>query len=91
MSKLIDMQSAPSTKNELDLFHVPPTQIAVEDSYWKEVQLTNGVSNEGPYEFHISPNPQMMQLSKNYLLMELKIMNDDDAVLDATSPPLVGL
>ena len=93
MSKLIDTQSLPSTKNELDLFRVPPTQIAVEDCYWKEVQLTNGVSNEGPYEFHIAPTPQMMQLSKNYLLIELKIVNADDGsdlAAVATVHPMVG-
>ena len=80
--------SAPSTKDELDLFQLPPTQIAVDDSYWKEVQLTNGVSNEGPYEFHISPNPQMMQLSRNYLLLELKITHADNTPLVAVGAPL---
>jgi hypothetical protein len=94
MSKLIDSKSAPSTKTELDLFQIPPTQIAVEDCFWKEVQLTNGINNEGPYEFHIAPNPQMLQLSKNYLLIEFKIVKEDDtnlaAVGEPPAQPLVG-
>ena len=89
MSKLIDNQSNPSTKTELDLFQVPPTQVAVTDSYWKEVQLTNGINNEGPYEFHISPDPQMLQLSKNYLMIEFKITNADGTAL-AAAHPMVG-
>ena len=77
MSKLIDGGSAPGSNNHLDLFEVPSTQVAVDDSYWKEVQLTSGVSDEGPYEFHISPNPQLMELSNNYLLIEFKIKQAD--------------
>ena len=91
MSKLIDGQSAPSTKTELDLFQIPPTQVAVENSFWKEIQLNSGINNEGPYEFHISPEPQMLQLSKNYLLIELKIVNADGTdLIGPANAPLVG-
>ena len=57
MSKLLDELSTPSTKTELDLFQIPPTQVAVEDSYWKEIQLAQGINNEGPYEFYPGPQP----------------------------------
>lgn len=91
MSKLIDSQSAPSTKTELDLFQLPPTQVAVENSFWKEIQLNSGINNEGPYEFHISPEPQMLQLSKNYLLIEFKIVNADGTdLVGPANAPLVG-
>ena len=96
MSKLIDKLSLPSTKTELDIFQIPPTQVAVEDSFWKEIQLASGINNDGPYEFHISPNPQMLQLSKNYLLTEFKIVNEDGTDLAPAGPdgqaqhPFVG-
>ena len=78
MAQLIDSMSLPGTKSELDLFQIPPTQIAIEKSQWKEIQLQNACTNEGPYEFHISSDPQMLQLSKNYLFMELRIKKADD-------------
>uniref|UniRef100_A0A915K0P5 Uncharacterized protein n=1 Tax=Romanomermis culicivorax TaxID=13658 RepID=A0A915K0P5_ROMCU len=56
MSKLLDENSIPSTKTELDLFTVPPTQVAIRRSFWSEVQLQNPCTNEGPYEFKISPD-----------------------------------
>jgi len=82
MAKLIDSGSVPSTKSELDLFQIPPTQVSVTKSQWREVQLKNPCTNAGPYEFHISPDPQMLHLNKNYLFTELKIVraNDGDLV-----------
>lgn len=83
MSKLIDKVSVPSTKTELDLFQVPPTQVAVQQSRWKEVHLQNPCTNEGPYTFHISPDPQMMHLAKNYLFMQFRIRRGDNTALVA--------
>ena len=73
MLKLIDGLSHPSTKTELDLFSVPPTQVAVEHSRWREIPLANACTNDGPYEFHIPPTPHMLHLYKNYIIMEFRI------------------
>ena len=90
MAKLIDSLSAASTKTELDLFHVPPTQIAVEHCRWKEINLRNACTNEGPYEFHISPDPQMLHLSKNFLFMELRIRHADGTNLVTPVAAIAG-
>lgn len=82
MSKLIDIASNPGTKSELDLFNIPPTQVAVVRNQWKEIQAANAIDSEGPYEFHIAPNPQMLQLSKNYLYMELRVLKEDGTQAD---------
>jgi hypothetical protein len=84
MSKLIDEQSTPSTKSELDLFTVPPTQVAVRRSFWSEIQLQNPCTNDGPYEFKISPDTFMLDLSKNYIYFIARIVKSDDSVCKAT-------
>jgi len=70
---LIDSLSFASTKSELDFFTVPPTQVVVKRGYWDEVNLTNPVTDEGPYEFHFPPDPHFIQLNKNYIYMQLSI------------------
>lgn len=77
MSKLLDENSLPSTKSELDLFTVPPTQVAVRRSFWSEVQLQNPCTNAGPYEFRISPDSYMLDLSKNYVRFVVRIVKPD--------------
>ena len=95
MAKIIDSMSATGTKSELNLFDMPPTQVAVENYRWKEINLKNSCTNTGPYEFHINPDPQFLQLSKNYLYMELKITKEDGSALVHAAgaqnlDPLVG-
>jgi len=70
---LVDVNSTPSTKTELDLFSVPPTQIVVKRGFWHEVHPMNPVTNEGPYEFRIPADPNFIQLNKNYVYMQLRI------------------
>ena len=70
---LIDSLSTASTKSELDFFTVPPTQVVVKRGYWDEINLTNPVTDEGPYEFHLPPDPHFIQLNKNYLYMQLSV------------------
>jgi hypothetical protein len=77
MSKFIDELSTPSSKTELDLFTVPPTQVAVRRSFWSEIQLQNPCTNEGPYEFHISPDMYMLDLSKNFIYFTARILKAD--------------
>ena len=89
---LVDSLSTPSTKSELDFFTVPPTQVVVKRGYWDEINPTNPVTNDGPYEFRIPSDPHMLQLSKNYLYMQLKITSLDGAVWPAaTAPPIAPI
>lgn len=80
---LIDNQSIPSTKSELDLFTVPPTQVVVKRGFWDEIQTMNPVTDEGPYKFRIPPDPHYTQLNKNYVYLQLKLKKPP-AIVDAT-------
>ena len=95
MAKLIDSMSSSAIKTQLNLFDLPPTQVVVENTSWREIQLRNACNSQGPYEFHIAPDPQMLNLTKNYLVMEVKITKEDGSDLihtqgDAREDPLVG-
>src|SRR3569832_1225305 len=85
MSKLIDELSTPSTKTELDLLTVPPTQVAIRKSFWSEIQLQNPSTNTGPYEFKISPDTFMLDMSKNYIYFRLRIVKEDGALCSSTT------
>ena len=95
MAKLIDSLSSSAIKSQLNLFDLPPTQVVVENASWREIQLRNACTNQGPYEFYLAPDPQMLNLTKNYLFVELKITKEDGgnlihAVGNANVDPLVG-
>lgn len=94
MAKLIDSLSVPGSKSEINLFDMPPTQVAVENCRWKEINLRNACTDTGPYEFHIGPDPQYLHLSKNYLFMQIKITKADGTNLihqgDGNVDPIVG-
>jgi hypothetical protein len=88
---LVDSISVPSTKSELDLFTVPPTQVVIKKGYWAELHPLNPVTNEGPYEFRIPPDPHMLQMSKNYLYMKLKVTKTNGHALDAAHDPIAPI
>lgn len=84
MAKLIDPASRPSTRAELDLFTLPPTQVAIERSYWREFQTSNPISNSGPYDFFLPSNPQLLDVQKNYVLIELCVKKNGNTKLEDT-------
>ena len=81
--KLVSSQSLPCSTSQLDLFSVPPTSITIDKVKWLEVQLTNNISNDGPYSYHIAPDPMLLNLSKNFILMELRITKQDGSPFGA--------
>ena len=84
MAKLLDHQSAPSTKSELDLFSLPPTQVCIDSGYWHVAKLINSCTNEGPYEFRVESDPHFLHLAKNYLYVQLKIVKGDNTNIVST-------
>lgn len=78
MSSLLDKRSVPAGKSEVDLFSLPPTQVAIERGYWTEIFLKHSLTDNGPFEFHIPPDPSYIDLSKNYIFMEVSIENGTD-------------
>ncbi len=87
-AQVLDDQSLLSGKSELELFTVPPTQIAIDSGYWHEVHPKNTLTTSGPYEFHITSDPHWMDLSRNYIHMKLKITKSDGT--DIPEPTLVN-
>jgi len=81
MSIILDNESFLGSKSELDFFSVPPTQVAIEKGSWFEVYPKNTVTNHGPYEFEITPDPFYLDLNKNYLYMVLSITKTDGTAI----------
>jgi hypothetical protein len=90
----VDEKSFPSTKTELDLFTVPPTQVAVKKGHWEEIQPMNPITNDGPYEFRVPADSNYIQLNKNYIYTQLKIKSPTiptgTAVPDYAAINLIG-
>jgi hypothetical protein len=86
---LIDNNSIPSTKSELDLFTVPPTQVVVKRGFWEEIQTMNPVTNEGPYKFRLPPDPHYMQLNKNYVYLQIKLKKPPAIATAAGGPAII--
>ena len=76
-SHLLDEHSQLSSKSEVQLFDVPPTQVAVQNGYWAEVYPTTTLTTTGPWSFHITPDPFWLDLNRNYLHAVLKITKAD--------------
>ena len=76
-TKLIDLQSAPSTRSELSVFEVPTTQVVFDSSRWIHVPSATPVTSAGPYEFTISDSRNYLQLSKLYVAVRLKLTHPD--------------
>ncbi len=72
-SQLLDQNSVPSGKMELDVFSVPTTQVAVKSGFWHEVNPQNTLTDAGPYEFYMPSDPHFLDLSRNYIFMKLSI------------------
>ena len=90
MAKLIDHQSVPSNKSELDLFSLPPTQVSIENGFWHAARLLNTCTSSGPWQFHIQADPHYLQLNKNYVWMKLKITKGNGDNLAVARPAAGG-
>ncbi|GIY50388.1 hypothetical protein CDAR_303201 [Caerostris darwini] len=62
-------------KSELELFHLPATQTAIEDGHWVEFHPLSKVFDGGPVEFHISGSgEEYVDLSQTQLYVKAKIV-----------------
>lgn len=71
--------------NELLLFDLPPTQVAVSDVHYQEIRPLSQVSDDTPIEFQISGQNSMdyLDLRGTQLCVKLKVTNPDGS--DITS------
>ncbi|MCP4125016.1 MAG: hypothetical protein GY751_25010, partial [Bacteroidetes bacterium] len=83
----IDDKSVPASKSEIDLFSLPPTQVAIENGFWLEVNPRNTLTRAGPFEFNLTPDPYYVDLNSNYLYLVISVVKTDGSVI---SPPMVA-
>ena len=83
MAKLINKNSKFATSSELSIFEIPETQLGIVRKSWLEVPLRNALTKTGPYEFVVQKNPQFLQLSQNYLLLECRILDSNGIPITA--------
>lgn len=69
--------------NELLLFDLPPTQVAVNDVHYQEIRPISQVSDDTPIEFQISGQNSMdyLDLKDTQLCVKLKVTNPDGSNL----------
>ena len=78
--------SCECTKAELDLFSIPPTQTAIERSYFVEHRPLTTVDDGGPIEFIITGSgDEYTDLSETYLQITAKIVKPDGSKLQQSS------
>ena len=85
MAQLIDKNSVPTTNSLLDFFTVPPTQTAIDSSYWHVAHPVHTIRSEGPFQFVLPGGPDYAHLARNYLYMKVKIVKPDGTAMAATA------
>lgn len=80
---LVDKLSYEVGKEELSLFSVPPTQVAIVNSYRNVFYPKNKIDRNGPVLFEVPPNPNFIDVSSNTLYVKFKITKQDGSDLAA--------
>ncbi|GBN20891.1 Uncharacterized protein F54H12.2, partial [Araneus ventricosus] len=73
-------------KSELELFHLPGTQTAIQGGHWTQFFPLSNVTNGGPVEFHISETgDDYIDLSQTQLYVKARIVKQDVTALKTDS------
>ncbi|XP_035220633.1 uncharacterized protein F54H12.2-like [Stegodyphus dumicola] len=83
------MKDSPEcVKSELELFHLPGTQTAIQSGQWVQFHPLSNVFDGGPVEFHISGSGEdyYIDLSQTQLYVRAKIIKTDGSPLDKDGP-----
>jgi hypothetical protein len=72
-SKKISENSGLAFNSGLNVFAVPPTNISVRRSFFKEILPLSTISQEGPFLFRLFSDNLWADLSRVYLHLELSI------------------
>src|SRR3981081_172984 len=89
--KKIDGASQSTVTSALDLFSTPPTSTAVSSSGYREYLTLNPI-NSRPFHFKIHPIVSFIDLSKCYILTELRIkeVNTTGELVNIDNSGMVG-
>lgn len=82
----VDNLSQQSTQRKLDIFSVPPTQVAIKKGMYEEVCPLNQITNDGPYEFRLPTGPYWLDLKRNFINIQFKITKKNGKNLEAAKP-----
>ncbi len=74
IGQLLDKASAPAAKQELSLFNVPPTQIAIDKCYTRQFFPRNPLNSAGPIIFELNPGDALIDGTSVHLLCKFKII-----------------
>lgn len=69
------------TKNELDLFSTPPTQVSLEKGLWIDHQPVSSVADGGPITYMCLGTEDYIDLSKTILLVRPKVTQPTVVIL----------
>lgn len=76
--------SCECAKSELDIFALPSTQTSIESGQWVHYKPISSLNDDGPIEFQVTGSgDDYLDLSHTLLLINAKILNQDDTNLKA--------
>src|SRR5277367_4365931 len=79
------------SKSELELFSLPPTQIAVQSSYVNHYSPISSIAEASVIDFSISGNPdEYIDLADTVLSCTVKITKEDGSALTADESATVA-
>ena len=89
--KKVDAASPNSITAALDLFSTPPTNCAVSNSMYREYYTLNPISSK-PFLFKIHPLTSMIDLSKIFVITEMRIreIDTDGSLIDIAADEVVS-
>ena len=80
---LVHTHSMPCSKSELELFSVPPTQMAIDDSEYVEYRPFGGLNALGPIDFVIpGTGSKYIDINNTQLYLKVKITKADGSNCD---------
>ena len=83
---LVHTHSMPCSKSELELFSVPPTQMAIDDSEYVEYRPFGGLNALGPIDFVIpGTGSKYIDINNTQLYLKVKITKADGSDCSAST------
>lgn len=79
VATIIDENSCPCSKSELDLEFVPPTQIAIDKTKYEKIFPTVSINQHAPIEFEIISGDDYLDLSQSYLYLKCRITRNGNS------------
>ena len=77
---ILDESSCPCTKSELDYEFVPPTQVAIERTYYEKCYPITDLSSQAPLDFSIYTSDDYFDPSQSFLYLKCKILRGGLAI-----------